>query len=179
MTNKMTISEFLLARIAEDENLARAATPGPWKWWNLEGVDQGWSDNGPNLETVTDEWEVCTYFCTWKEPDDNHRGEMGKPGHEHRNSETVISSWGHDANGINIERADAEFIVGHDPSRVLAECAAKRVMVSGWQGMVVEHRRAFKLDPPLSPVIAAFAAVYKDHPDYRQEWELNRNDGAR
>lgn len=28
----MGIAEFLLARIAEDEAVARAATPGPWEW---------------------------------------------------------------------------------------------------------------------------------------------------
>ena len=33
---------------------AEAATKGPWSWWNLEGVDQGWDDNGPNLDGPAD-----------------------------------------------------------------------------------------------------------------------------
>ncbi|UVF61005.1 hypothetical protein SEA_SAKAI_42 [Arthrobacter phage Sakai] len=70
----------------------------------------------------------------------------------------------------NFYPEDIAFWDSQTPNRVLAECAAKRVVLSGWQRMVIEHRRAFKVDPPLSPVIAAFAAVYKDHPDYQQEW---------
>jgi hypothetical protein len=56
------------------------------------------------------------------------------------------------------------------PSAVLAECKAKRVLIEDWKRVTVEHRRAYYVDPPLAPVVAAFAAVYKDHPDYQQEW---------
>jgi hypothetical protein len=69
------------------------------------------------------------------------------------------------------------------PSRVLAECAAKRAITG-------EHRevRFFAThqgcvvcrigDGPLLPVeypcptVRALAAVYKDHPDYQPEWAL-------
>ncbi|AYN55819.1 hypothetical protein PP635_gp40 [Arthrobacter phage Auxilium] len=78
--------------------------------------------------------------------------------------------WENPAELGNFYPKDIAFWNRQTPRRVLAECAAKRVMLSGWQRMVVEHRRAFKVDPPLSPVIGAFAAVYKDHPDYQQEW---------
>ena len=27
------LADFLLARITDDENLARGATPGPWRWF--------------------------------------------------------------------------------------------------------------------------------------------------
>jgi len=163
----VTITEFLEARIAEDEALANAATPGPWKWWNLEGVDQGWSDNGPNLDSSQGEWKTCPYFCTWTEPSDTHRGEVGKPGHEHLVTEQVIGSWGHDANGINVALADATHISVHDPSRVLAECAAKRAIIGLYRdGVMGEFFDGEKWTNPLAPL----AAVYKDHPDYREEW---------
>ena len=42
------------ARAALIATRAEAATEGPWSWWNLEGVDQGWDDNGPNLYGPTD-----------------------------------------------------------------------------------------------------------------------------
>jgi hypothetical protein len=47
----------------------------------------------------------------------------------------------------------------HDPARVLAECEAKR--------RIVEWCSDFMQWPPLY----ALAAVYADHPDYREEWK--------
>jgi hypothetical protein len=47
--------------------------------------------------------------------------------------------------------------------RVLAECVAKRVLLLDY---------AYLSDPPLAPGVAAFAAIYKDHPDYQKEWAL-------
>lgn len=55
------------------------------------------------------------------------------------------------------------------PARVLAECAAKRVMLGEWERVVAEHYRAYGVIPK-SPVIEALAAVYADHPGYRKEW---------
>jgi len=166
----LTITEFLEARITEDEALANAATPGPWKWWNLEGVDQGWSDNGPNLDSSQGEWKTCPYFCKWTEPSDTHRGEVGKPGHEHLVTEQVIGSWGHDANGINVALADATHISVHDPSRVLAECAAKRGIVGLYKECAREgygNASAYLLD-----ALGDLATVYAGHADYREEWGL-------
>lgn len=185
----MSITEFLLARIAEDEAAARAATPGPWEWWNLEGVDQGWSDNGPNLHRTSDEWKRCEYFCTWTDGDTDHRGEKGKPGHEHKATTEVIGSWGHDAWGISIEPADAEHIARHDPARVLAECAAKRSIVGMHQpmkddGWVSGESHGYlwcsscgsvDYDSPVPypcPTLRALAAVYADHPEYQDEWKV-------
>jgi len=171
----MTITEFLEARIAEDEALANAATPGPWKWWNLEGVDQGWSDNGPNLDSSQGEWKTCPYFCKWTEPSDTHRGEVGKPGHEHLVTEQVIGSWGHDANGINVALADATHISVHDPSRVLAECAAKRAIIAGRARIdrsANDDEWSMGYSDANYEAISALAAVYASHTDYREEWAL-------
>ena len=35
----MTLTEFLLARIVEDEGAAHAALPGPWRWENIGRPD--------------------------------------------------------------------------------------------------------------------------------------------
>jgi hypothetical protein len=68
------------------------------------------------------------------------------------------------------------------PSAVLAECAAKRAIIDlakkasefekwyddyEWQGTVESSE-------PLTgdAILYALAVIYKDHPDYRQEWEL-------
>lgn len=173
----MTITEFLESRIAEDEALAQAATPGPWTWWNLEGLDQGWSDNGPNLESTQGEWRSCPYYCNWKEPSTQHRGVNGQPGHEHLVTEQVIGSWGHDANGISVALVDATHIAVHDPLRVLAECAAKRAIVAehgqDWAGPICLRCRDLGgyVDFPC-PTVQALAAIYKAHPDFRQEWSV-------
>lgn len=77
--------------IADLREKLAVATPGPWQWWNLEGVDQGWTDNGPNLETVA-------------------RGPQYSDGSQGA-AQTVISAWGHDAWGIGVEAQDAALIV--------------------------------------------------------------------
>lgn len=56
------------------------------------------------------------------------------------------------------------------PARVLAECAAKREIIRWWvDGLIGYVRVDDELTNPLLPL----AAVYKDHPDYRQEWSTN------
>jgi hypothetical protein len=61
---------------------------------------------------------------------------------------------------------DAEHIARHDPVRVLREVEAKRAIVDE-----IERELA---DDPTSETdrwrLSVLAAVYRDHPDYRQEW---------
>lgn len=91
------------------------------------------------------------------------------------------------------------------PARVLAECAAKRAIISQHQKWPVlverkpseleqvaaglddityrmtremawlttrEYIKRFGVEPPTAPIIAIMAAVYKEHPDYQQEWAV-------
>jgi hypothetical protein len=107
-----SITEFLEARIAEDEAQARAV-----------------------LATVApDEWENPT-------------------------------KWG------NFYAEDVAFWDSQTPARILAECVAKRAIVGLHKvgaDQCDEHNAMFESIP--CPTILALAAVYKDHPDYRQEW---------
>lgn len=67
----------------------------------------------------------------------------------------------------------AEHIVRHDPARVLREVAAKRELLADYERFVAERRRmmgGWDSYPETSPVLTAFAAVYADHPDYKNEW---------
>jgi hypothetical protein len=109
------LTEFLLARIADDEALARASHPHA-KWW----VD------GP--------------------------------------AEKSGMWWVYDAGAKFKRREDAQFVAHHDPARVLAECAAKRHIVE-WASDEVEWV-VYGDD-----MLRALAAVYADHPDYRDEWK--------
>jgi len=64
---------------------------------------------------------------------------------------------------------DCDTQVRFNPARVLAECEAKRAVIGWWiEGLIGYVRVDDELTCPLLPL----AAVYKDHPDYQQEWAL-------
>lgn len=116
----MNITEFLLARIAEDEAAARAviATVAP------------------------EEWENPT-------------------------------KWG------NFYPEDIAFWDQQTPARVLAECVAKRALCTlhspgDYRGQLVcddcgDWWDGSPVDYPCE-TIKTLAVIYRDHPDYRQEW---------
>lgn len=121
----MTLTEFLEARIAEDEAKARA--------W-----DAAYNNPGPVPEY---HYQIAR----------KHRQEWP-------------TLW--------------ESLDNFTPRRVLAECAAKRAIIEqhprdddGFCYDSTTHARGCKWAHPC-PTLRALAAVYKDHPDYRQEWEL-------
>lgn len=69
-------------------------------------------------------------------------------------------------------KIEASHIANWDPSRVLAECTAKRAIMA-------EHAPVDPCDAHdamyrtiTCATLRAIAAVYKDHPDYQQEWAL-------
>ena len=65
----------------------------------------------------------------------------------------------------------ADHIVRHDPARVLAECAAKRAIISECRQSTLSDLDGGEDDQPAPMWVArALAAVYADHPDYQQEW---------
>ena len=173
----MTLTEFLLARIAEDEQIARAATDGVWSW-----VSDGYYDANAQSE-----------FLTLETSEDV--GEYGT---------VVIGSWSaySDGDGLEVSMSDRLHIVGWQPSRVLAECEAKRRIVeraahtaaiidnescchepaeivaevSSW---VPGDRVGTDLTDPewrcagvhyLRYLLSPLAAIYADHPDYNPAW---------
>jgi hypothetical protein len=182
----MDLTDFLLARIAEDDEAARAATPGPWEW---DRTPRGyWGHQPPDLVTVA------------KEPpySDGSVEPLG----------VVVSSYGYDADGLNVSDEDAEHIARHDPARVLAECDAKRRIVEAearrrrtkdnvtatsqkapddWVDVTwmdenfqpheehvsqQEFNERFTEPAPPSETLRLLALPYADHPDYREEWRL-------
>jgi hypothetical protein len=141
VSEHLTLTGFLLARIAEDEAAARAATSGPWRYDHSENR---WSLGGS--------------------------GEDAGIAH---------ASWeGGDGTG-----ADLTHIARHDPARVLAEVEAKLRIVEN----TIAAARVASESPPEEQISASdgpmvaywrgqdwvcktLAAVYADHPDYRDEW---------
>lgn len=92
--------EFILARIAEDEAVARAASPGGWTYGDVTSVAGG---------TLYDETRTIANIV-YEQPED-HDGTVVRH----------LLTPEADANGRHIAR--------HDPARVLAECEAKRRIV--------------------------------------------------
>jgi hypothetical protein len=67
----------------------------------------------------------------------------------------------------------AAHIARHDPARVLRDLEAKRRIVAEYERYAAERRRAMGgWDPQseVSPILAALAAVYAEHEDYRENW---------
>jgi len=72
-------------------------------------------------------------------------------------------------------RATTRHIARHDPARVLRDVAAKRRLLAVHRPYVVEPDQACLGCAgdnvwERCPVLRALAAVYDDHPDYREEW---------
>lgn len=96
------------------------------------------------------------------------------------------------------EMSVAEHIARHDPARVLREVAAKRDHLAMWDEALARRERAVKLAGSDSELhrrasatqraeangyceavmrlVLADAAVYRDHPDYRQAWAVTEDE---
>lgn len=144
----MTIVEFLLARIAEDEAIARAASPGRWQYGGVASVGGG---------TLYDETRRIADIA-YEQPED-HDGSIVRH---------LLTSEA-DANGAHITR--------HDPARVLAECEAKRRIVEDLaKPYIVERRRLMGGWPSWGDenpdLLRLLTLPYAGHADFREEWRL-------
>lgn len=87
--------------------------------------------------------------------------------------------------GLTFYKADAHYVAHNEPARVLAECAAKRAILAfDGDKQIWEPRwhtadtdagafiRGGPKDPQARHVTRILAAVYKDHPDYQEDWAL-------
>lgn len=148
----MTIVDFLLARIAEDEAAAREASPSPWSYPGIESVAGG------TLYDATR--RIADIFY---EHVNDHDGSIVR--------HLLVPEA--DANGRHIAR--------HDPTRVLAECEAKRRIVesadeaTGLDMQVDSEFRVGPRDKSTEPylgdtILRALALPYAAHPEYRPEW---------
>lgn len=147
----MTLTEFLLARIAEDEAVARAAVLpahdgykphgelARWRYREDEEVEYDWDDPGPyhDVIRVTNDSEGLTPAVR-------------------KNCGTHIARF--------------------DPERILVECEAKRRIVEDFEILHADYRsmpdpttEARRFQAQIAQ--ARMAAVYADHPDYRDEWK--------
>jgi hypothetical protein len=162
----VTITEFLEARIAEDEAAALACNPSPWFYNGYAAIfsqpmmapHSEWEDrafaDGHSLERrggcLSCGTDQCKQWATDYKRDSLIAG--------------IAAQYGDTATGRRV--ADAEHIARHDPARALAECAAKREILAN-----IGAGYSYTLTPNfITHTTKALASVYTDHPDYRQEW---------
>jgi hypothetical protein len=157
-TSTATLTTFLLARLDEDEEAAKAcaqAFPSPW-----EVSDRGWrvriyAADVPDVGDHAEPGDMRSPCVIDVEPDRHHR-ELNEGG------------WLSDR---------VDHIARHDPARVLAEVEAKRRIVAehpdyGGYGESCATCAESDVDlaPYPCPTLRALASVYRDHPGFREEW---------
>ena len=162
----MTLTKFLLERITEDEETANATCGKRWR--TLPDREVGYFDVVVN---ENDEFIVGLWS-----------GESVPDGDDWVPVPT---------SGTGSVVEDAAHIARHDPVRVLAECAAKRRIIAlhevqvdedggstkdgrhdtlYWCATCDEDRGYGCWIQPGCQTLRILAAVYADHPDYRDEW---------
>ena len=157
-----TLTEFLLARIAEDEAVARACDVPHWRPGDgdvSEGGLYGLEGDGSDDQKG---WAIAWFELGETNPP---RAD-GRPGISGAN-------WQRHAHENSVHTAR------HDPARVLAECEAKRAVIKAawsdhcliegeWGGGQSQGAMSAKNDNPA--VVEALASVYADHPDFQEAW---------
>ena len=139
----LALADFNDARLNDDENIARKATPGPW-------IDQGGyvTDVGPKVQ-VTD-YGTQDSFGGGQQEEEKPQG-----------------------------RADSRHIARHNPARVLADVAWKRLLIANWRALILridaeqdaEKREQLALTRHgLDQAAFLMAAVHDKHPDYQPDF---------
>ena len=140
----MTLTDFLLARIAEDEAAARLCAemfPSPW-----DVADRG--------------WRVRIYAADI--PDE---GDHADPGDKRA---PVVMEVEPDRN-LDDPRwlsERVEHVRRHDPARVLAECEAKRRVIEECD----DYDNPSEVLILADQILRHLALPYADHPDYDPSW---------
>lgn len=70
---------------------------------------------------------------------------------------------------IRDSRCEYEHIALHDPARALREIEAKRAHLAAYEG-AISGCLEWGIVSTLGDILYSDAAVWSDHPDYRQEW---------
>lgn len=154
----MSITEFLLARIAEDEEIAAYARCDEDRWSAVQKRDTLMIDTGPESMGWTFGGGSGVWNCD--DPEDG--------------------CWLYQA----CANAEGDHIARFDPTRIVAECEAKR--------RIVEHHAcvpdsdgpdAYNLCAVCSSngpeargwpcdTLRLLALPYADHPDFDEEWRI-------
>lgn len=145
------LPEFLLARAAELEAVARAATPGPWLTY---GHPWAWGGRSGEIATVLSGDDP--------DPEDPDRYVIAyDPG-----PPSGMVGW-----------EDARHIAAWDPAHVLAWCAVLRAIVEVHRGShecpSAEDNCGWVVGGDCETLrLLAQLKPFADHPDFRPEWRV-------
>jgi len=148
----MNITEFLEARIAEDEAGARRAALDRWGQAATEQWD--WASN--LLSTERDSTEAQdAYVVNWW---------PARVLAECAAKRAIIKQ--HEEWPVLVEREPSEL---ESVAAGLESITYRMTREIAWL-TEREYIKRFGTQPPTAPMICTLAAVYADHPDYQQEW---------
>ena len=147
------LTDFILARVAEWEAWAIACEELRWEWRGNELDDLVTPD--PAIDEYIDGESVCSLRSVETFPYSSFPGE-GPRFLIHAAEETQATAAGH--------------IVRHDPARVMRQCKSFRRIVDMWTDADARDSEGI-VEDALRPVLDALAAIWADHPDYREEWK--------
>lgn len=161
----MTLTEFLLARIAEDDATARAAIdpdrPGThWQWVTSE------TDTPVKTGDLAEAQDYQSVSLRTVEEYPTMSGVGPLPAFVIAHTEEVAAAGDH--------------IAQWDPARVLAECEAKRRLIaedettfprSGLVERVIGPTAEMLHRETMTEVFRIMALPYVDHPDYLPDWK--------
>jgi hypothetical protein len=146
----VTLVEFLRARMAQDEAIARSATPGPWRY-------------NPRKEWYTDPDKLMAARA----------GMWQAGGEEFVGAGPLTATVGVAATGPSDHpqsMTDAQHIARHDPARVLRQAEALRRIVDDCAQIIGESSSASPEYGLAVAILKNVAAVDADHKDYQPEW---------
>lgn len=161
----MTLTDFLLARIAEDEETARDGAG--WDPTGLVRSSGRWRRDG--MSSVVDDHGQLVIYGDGPAPSDAAAEHIVRhdPAHvlaECEAKRRIVEL--HKAWPVLVERPPTmEAVDSGDPTR-LAYRMSRQIQ---WQ-TEQEYRERFGHEPPTAPILRALALPYADHPDYREEW---------
>jgi len=151
----LDMAAYLLARIAEDERVARAAC---------------------SRDDVAEHWQWVTVDTDQVVPDGGLEKAVEEQGLSLRSVETHPSEFVGPLPNFIIWRVDeyaaAEpHIARHDPARVIAECEAKRRVVEHCQEVLLHHVHGdWDAIDLAREVLHYLVLVHADRPDFPPEW---------
>ena len=151
----MTLTEFIRARLDEDEAAARAA--------DVKQADPEW-------------YAVATHPALG-----GHKVRSRRDNRPIARVEDLAGGDDEDVTSILDGRAASEHIARHDPARVLREVDAHRMLIEDHSGRHVcednmagtvwdEEAEDIVEDP--CRVLRIIGSIYADHPDYRTDWQV-------
>jgi hypothetical protein len=155
----VTLTEFVTARLDEDEAAATGATPGPWA-----------VGGSPDAMYLPRDFVHAPGYRPEGFSQGQNVGDASV-------ADGGMGPWAVSVRGSGFPQANATHIARWDPARVLGEVDAKRKILA--EHRIIDGRchvctaiadgHATRFRAPCWTLLA-LASVYSDHPDYDQEW---------